>query len=60
MGEPLDRLCCIGTWNAHLEEIDMLWEITKQIESAWPVQGHFNGEMDNRIKFANREAIAAH
>jgi NADH:ubiquinone oxidoreductase subunit F (NADH-binding) len=62
--------------DAHLEEIDMLWEVTKQIEghticalgdaAAWPVQGlirHFRGEMEDRIKKAGREpreAIAAH
>jgi NADH:ubiquinone oxidoreductase subunit F (NADH-binding) len=55
--------------DAHLEEIDMLWEITKQIEghticalgdaAAWPVQGlirHFRGEMEERIKSAGGEA----
>ena len=49
--------------DARLEEIDMLQELTKQIEghticalgdaAAWPVQGlirHFRGEMENRIK----------
>jgi NADH:ubiquinone oxidoreductase subunit F (NADH-binding) len=58
--------------DARLEEIDMLWEITKQIEghticalgdaAAWPVQGlirHFRGEMEDRIKFAHQERIAA-
>ncbi|MCO5564245.1 hypothetical protein L7F22_017903 [Adiantum nelumboides] len=48
---------------AVLEEIDMLWELTKQIEghticalgdaAAWPVQGlirHFRPEMERRIR----------
>lgn len=47
---------------AHKEEIDMIWEVTKQIEghticalgdaAAWPVQGlirHFRTEMEDRI-----------
>ncbi len=54
-----------------LEEIDMLWELTKQIEghticalgdaAAWPVQGlirHFRPEMEARIGHA-AERIAA-
>ncbi|GLI71372.1 hypothetical protein VaNZ11_016562 [Volvox africanus] len=59
--------------DARLEEIDMLWEITKQIEghticalgdaAAWPVQGlirHFRHEMEDRIKNAGaRQKIAA-
>jgi NADH-quinone oxidoreductase subunit F len=48
--------------NARVEEIDMLWEVTKQIEghticalgdaAAWPIQGlirHFRGEIERRI-----------
>ena len=48
--------------DARLEEIDMLWELTKQIEghticalgdaAAWPVQGlirHFRPQMEERI-----------
>ena len=48
--------------DARIEEIDMLWELTKQIEghticalgdaAAWPVQGlirHFRPEMEERI-----------
>ncbi len=48
--------------DATVEEIDMLWDVTKQIEghticahgdaSAWPIQGlirHFRGEMEERI-----------
>ncbi|KAL9241272.1 hypothetical protein vseg_015402 [Gypsophila vaccaria] len=59
--------------NAKLEEIDMLHEITKQIEghticalgdaAAWPVQGlirHFRPELERRIKeHAARELIEA-
>lgn len=58
--------------DARLEEIDMLWEITKQIEghticalgdaAAWPVQGlirHFRPEMEERIKRANQQQITA-
>ena len=57
------------TGNARLEEIDMLWEVTKQIEghticalgdaAAWPVQGlirHFRPEMEARIKAQLPEA----
>ncbi|KAK9797415.1 hypothetical protein WJX73_008558 [Symbiochloris irregularis] len=57
--------------DARLEEIDMLWEVTKQIEghticalgdaAAWPVQGlirHFRPEMEDRIEKAS-ERIAA-
>ncbi|KAJ1661007.1 NADH dehydrogenase [ubiquinone] flavoprotein 1, mitochondrial [Dispira simplex] len=48
--------------NAHAEEIDMIWELSKQIEgqticalgdaAAWPVQGlirHFRPELERRI-----------
>ncbi len=51
------------TGNAQIEEIDKLYDITKQIEghticalgdaAAWPIQGlvrHFRGEMERRIK----------
>lgn len=68
-----DIMSRMRTGDAHLEEIDMLWEITKQIEghticalgdaAAWPVQGlirHFRPEMEARIKNSKREAIAAH
>jgi NADH dehydrogenase (ubiquinone) flavoprotein 1 len=54
--------------DAMVEEIDMLWEVTKQIEghticalgdaAAWPVQGlirHFRGEMEARIKGAEAQ-----
>ena len=48
--------------DAEVEEIDMLWDVTKQIEghticafgeaAAWPVQGllrHFRDEIEHRI-----------
>jgi len=51
---------------AHKEEIDMIWEVTKQIEghticalgdaAAWPVQGlirHFRSDMEGRIDQKN-------
>lgn len=55
--------------NAKPEEIDMLWELSKQIEghticalgdgAAWPVQGlirHFRPEIEARMKsFAERQ-----
>ena len=50
------------TGEAEIEEIDMLWEVTKQIEGhticaladggVWPVQGlirHFRPELERRI-----------
>lgn len=58
--------------DAALEEIDMLWDLTKQIEghticalgdaAAWPVQGlirHFRKEMEDRITMASEQALAA-
>jgi NADH dehydrogenase (ubiquinone) flavoprotein 1 len=60
--------------NAKPEEIDMLWELTKQIEghticaladgAAWPVQGlirHFRPELEARFAefHAKKEAAAA-
>jgi NADH-quinone oxidoreductase subunit F len=55
--------------DASLEEIDMLWDMTKEIEghticahgdaSAWPVQGlirHFRSEMEERIKEYRKNA----
>ena len=60
--------------NAKPEEIDMLWELSKQIEghticalgdgAAWPVQGlirHFRPELESRMKSyaeKNRQAVA--
>jgi NADH-quinone oxidoreductase subunit F len=56
---------------ARVEEIDMLWDITKRIEgkticalgdaAAWPVQGlirHFRGEMEARILAYRKRAVA--
>uniref|UniRef100_A0A7R9DQY5 NADH dehydrogenase [ubiquinone] flavoprotein 1, mitochondrial n=1 Tax=Timema poppense TaxID=170557 RepID=A0A7R9DQY5_TIMPO len=59
--------------NAQPAEIDMLWELSKQIEghticalgdgAAWPVQGlirHFRPELEERMKkFHEKEAITA-
>ena len=59
--------------NAKAEEIDLLWELTKQIEghticaladgAAWPVQGlirHFRPELEARFAefHAKKEAAA--
>ncbi len=64
-----DMMTRMKTGDARLEEIDMLWELTKQIEghticalgdaAAWPVQGlitHFRPEMEARIEQAALEA----
>merc|ERR1712124_240101 len=59
--------------DAKVEEIDMQWEVTKQIEghticalgdaAAWPVQGlirHFRGDMESRInQFSEQHKIPA-
>ena len=61
--------------NADEEEIDMLWDVTKQVEghticalgdaAAWPIQGlirNFREEIEDRIKAqkkGRRRAIAA-
>jgi len=58
--------------DALVEEIDMLWDVSKQIEghticalgdaAAWPVQGlirHFKQEMLDRISMASEQALAA-
>ncbi len=58
--------------DANIEEINMLFEITKQVEghticalgdaAAWPVQGlirHFREEIEDRIKSNNNNKIAA-
>jgi len=55
---------------AEVHEIDMLWELTKQIElhticaladgAAWPVQGlirHFRPEIEARMKEQKRETL---
>ncbi len=59
------------TGNAHIEEIDALQDVTKQVEghticalgdaAAWPIQGlikHFRPEMERRIR-ARTEKLAA-
>jgi NADH dehydrogenase (ubiquinone) flavoprotein 1 len=60
--------------NAKVEEIDMIWELSKQIEghticaladgAAWPVQGlirHFRPELEARFKayHEQQEKLAA-
>jgi NADH-quinone oxidoreductase subunit F len=68
MWRILQRLC-VG--NATMQEIDDLWDVTKQIEghticafgdaAAWPVQGlirHFRPEIEKRIKKYNATATA--
>jgi NADH-quinone oxidoreductase subunit F len=60
MMRVMDRLV---TGDAAIEEIDMLYEVTKQVEghticalgdaAAWPIQGllrNFRGEIEERIK----------
>ncbi len=60
MMRVMDRLV---TGEAEIEEIDMLWDVTKQVEghticalgdaAAWPIQGlirHFREEIEDRIK----------
>ena len=58
---------------ASLDEIDMLIEITKQVEghticalgdaAAWPIQGlirHFRGEIEDRIMtYSSKKAVQA-
>ena len=57
---------------ATIEEIDMLWDVSKEIEghticahgdaSAWPIQGlirHFRDEMEDRIKTYRKTAPSA-
>ena len=57
------------TGEANLDEIDMLWDVSKRIEghticalgdaAAWPVQGlirHFRAEIENRIIERKRKA----
>ena len=59
------------TGNARLEEIDMLWDVTKEIEGhticahgdggSWPIQGlirHFRPEMEARIAEYHAKAAA--
>ena len=66
MWRVMERL---RTGNAHVEEIDMLQQVTKQVEghticalgdaAAWPIQGlikHFRPELERRIAENVREA----
>ena len=72
MMRVMDRLV---KGEAELEEIDMLWDVTKQVEghticalgdaAAWPIQGlirNFREEIEDRIKAqktGRRTAFAA-
>ena len=60
------------TGNATIEEIDLLEQVTRQVEghticalgdaAAWPIQGlirHFRPEMEARIDHATKHAVAA-
>jgi len=60
------------TGEAEIEEIDMLWDVTKQVEghticalgdaAAWPIQGlvrNFRGEIEDRIKAAKSGRMGA-
>ena len=60
------------TGNATVEEIDLLEQVTRQVEghticalgdaAAWPIQGlirHFRPEMEARIDHAKKHAVAA-
>lgn len=64
--------CRFVEGNAEVHEIDMLWELTKQIElhticaladgAAWPVQGlirHFRPEIEARLKDQKQVAGAS-
>eukprot|EP00775_Hariotina_reticulata_P007495 gene7495-7704_t len=67
-----DILTRVLKGEAHLQEIDMLWAMTKQIEghtlcalgdaAALPVQGlirHFRPELEARIKYAQQDRVSA-
>jgi NADH-quinone oxidoreductase subunit F len=71
MMRVMDRLV---RGEAEVEEIDMLLDVTKQVEghticalgdaAAWPIQGlirHFRGEIEDRIRHKRtaRPAVAA-
>jgi NADH-quinone oxidoreductase subunit F len=58
--------------NADIGEIDLLWDVTKQVEghticalgdaAAWPIQGlirHFRPELERRIKERQRQQLEA-
>jgi NADH-quinone oxidoreductase subunit F len=69
MMRVMDRLV---TGEAEVEEIDMLLDVTKQIEghticalgdaAAWPIQGlirHFRNEIEDRIKYKKSGRVSA-
>jgi NADH-quinone oxidoreductase subunit F len=69
MMREMDRLV---TGDAEPEEIDMLLDVTKQVEghticalgdaAAWPIQGlirHFRGEIEDRIKAKRTGRVSA-
>ena len=69
MMRVMDRLV---TGDAAIEEIDMLYEVTKQVEghticalgdaAAWPIQGllrNFRGEIEERIKAKDVGRVSA-
>ncbi len=69
MMRVMDRLV---TGEAEVEEIDMLLDVTKQVEghticalgdaAAWPIQGlvrHFRGEIEDRIKAKRTGRVSA-
>ena len=69
MMRVMDRLV---TGEAEVEEIDMLLDVTKQVEghticalgdaAAWPIQGlirHFRGEIEDRIKHKRSGRVSA-
>ncbi|WP_434286503.1 NADH-quinone oxidoreductase subunit NuoF [Celeribacter sp. SCSIO 80788] len=69
MSRVMDRLV---TGDAEIEEIDMLLDVTKQVEghticalgdaAAWPIQGlirHFRGEIEDRIKAKKTGRVTA-
>ena len=69
MMRVMDRLV---TGDAEVEEIDMLLDVTKQVEghticalgdaAAWPIQGlirHFRGEIEDRIKYKKTGRVSA-
>jgi NADH-quinone oxidoreductase subunit F len=69
MMRVMDRLV---RGEAAVEEIDMLLEVTKQVEghticalgdaAAWPIQGlirHFRGEIEDRIRAKQKGRVTA-
>ena len=69
MMRVMDRLV---TGDAEVEEIDMLFQVTKQVEghticalgdaAAWPIQGlirHYRNEIEDRIKYKKTGRVSA-